>query len=158
MKDSIKIYNRAIFLQRERSRLQEQLTNVQRQLVVFNRQCEHELVFQLTDNHLHKIGVLITCFCPICGKKDAIHDGKPIMLTPFSKSKIIDLTKIQVANMDKALELIRDEVTHNLNYYYDENKESSELEENLYSVINSKSKTKINQYKPRIRTSTVDNK
>lgn len=153
MKYNIQMYKHVIDIQKKRRELREALASLDLKIVLFNKQCQHDVIFKISDHHLYSVGIIETCYCPICGKTEEIHNGREIEKTQFRKSIVVDLTKLQVANVEKALNLIHDEVVQNINFYYNEENEKDTLESKMYDVINKNNKTRVKTDKKITRTS-----
>ena len=80
--------------------------------------CDHNIVFMLPVNQIHKVGPMQACFCPACGKTIKVFTRRPISKTDFKNSKVVDLTDIEMNGLKSTLEDIQFAVSINAEYYY----------------------------------------
>jgi competence CoiA-like predicted nuclease len=77
-------------------------------------------------------------FCPACGKNVTIVNSTTIKETSFSNSRVIPLDKIFLLGTKDDLKKIRMEVYNNFDFYYNEEKDTSELSKKMESVMKDK--------------------
>ena len=157
MKSNIYIYKHLIDARKKRAELKKELSSLDLKIFYLNKQCQHDIVFIVTDHCIHSVGIIKNYYCPICGKQESIYQGHDVSQTAFRKSRQIDLTKLQVANIDKALELIREEANKHVSIYYDEDNDVESLTARAYAVINQKNSTRTDEKKKILRNSAPRN-
>ncbi len=136
MRHNISLYQKFVDNQVERQKLRENLSRLDLEAAYYNKMCQHDIGFKVYNYMSKKTGVVETIFCPICGKNELIFYGHGIEKTVFIKSKIVNLTNLQVSNVEKLIKLIRELVISDLSYYYDEDNDVADLEKSLYEIIN----------------------
>ena len=147
MKSNISIYKHLIDARNKRAEIKKELSSLDLKIFYLNKQCQHDIIFVVTDHCLHSVGIIKNYYCPMCGKQENIYDGHDVSQTVFKMSRQIDLTKLQVANIEKALELIREEVNKHVSIYYDEDNDVESLTTRVYAVINQKNGTRTDEKK-----------
>ena len=83
MKSQIEIYNARKEINKERKELKKQLQAAENYLTNLQTECSHKIVLAFNENMSHKIGRIIECFCPACGKREDIypsHEIKKVLL------------------------------------------------------------------------------
>ena len=110
------MYNNKETLIQERTELIKQLQSIEEMLVNLQNQCSHKLVLAFEDNGPHKIGKIIRCSCPICGKKENIYLGNENENCAFKDSKLINLSKIPIDDFNEHFPSIIEHILINYDF------------------------------------------
>ena len=85
-----------INLQEEISEMKKQLDAKFHKVAVLKAECRHDVVFKIwNDSVKNKVSEII--YCPACGLVHYVDSNFSIEDTPFNKTKVVSLTKINVS-------------------------------------------------------------
>ena len=144
MKTQIDIYNERKQINKERKELKKQLQVTEDNLTNLQAECSHKIVLAFDDHMPHKIGRIIECFCPACGKRDDIYPSHEIEKSPFRNSKLIDLTKFPMSTFNEYLFSIIEHVFSNYENYYSDDVSEEEISESILGLVQSQEKSDSN--------------
>ncbi len=132
------IFNRIDVIESEISEAQEtiQRLNINRARVM--DLCSHDIVFKYKDNYPKKAVFDGSYYCPACGKTLKCIDKKQLWGSEFSESRIIPLTNLSLFGSKKVHRAIREEVSSNMDYYYDYVIPEEELSTKMEKVLKDK--------------------
>lgn len=106
---------------------QTRLEKINEKLSKLMETCPHELVFKYNDNHPRKRVIDGHYFCPACGKIIICFNSNQLNETDFKNSRVISLMDISIQGTKRTLNIIKKEVSKNLNLYYHSNVDDSVL-------------------------------
>ena len=140
MKSQIENYNAIKEIIKEKKELKKQLQAADDRLVNIQNQCSHKLVLAFDDHMPHKIGRIIQCFCPACGKREDIYPSHEIEKSSFKNSKLIDLTKLPVSTIKRYLFTIMEHIFSNYENCYSDDVSEKEIAESILSLVEAEKK------------------
>ena len=103
-------------------------------------QCCHKLILAFDDHRDYKVGRIIQCFCPACGKKEDIYLNPEIEESVFKNSKFIDLTIFPISIFYKRLSFISEYIFSNYEYFYNDNVSEKEIAKSILDLIKAREK------------------
>ncbi len=140
MKSQIEIYNARKEINKERKELKKQLQAAEDRLVNIQNQCSHKFVLAFDDHMPHKIGRIIECFCPACGKREDIYPSHEIEKSSFKNSKLIDLTKFPISTFNEYFFTIMEHIFSNYENCYSDDVSEKEIAESILSLVEAEKK------------------
>lgn len=108
------LYNKRLLLEEKKQQLEKKLRKVDKEMQRLQKECNHETVFQMTDNSPHKIGEVHTLYCPVCKKIEKIYSSKELDKTVFAFSAIINVGIMNHKHFKEVIEAIDHETENNL--------------------------------------------
>ena len=135
MKNQIGIYNERMQISNEKKKLKKQLQATEDRLVNLQNKCSHKLVLAFDDHMPHKIGKIIECFCPACGKREDIYPSHEIEKSSFKNSKLIDLTKFPMSTFNEHFFPILEHIFSNYDFCYGDDVSENEIAESIFSLV-----------------------
>ena len=109
--------------------LEEMKVLNQRQNRLFEN-CQHEIIFQYHDDFPKKMENRKTYFCPACG---LIHDS--IDVSAFQNSRIIPLSNLSLVGTIEVLQVLRNEVFQNFDFYYNSGIRTELLSQKMEEIL-----------------------
>ena len=107
-------------------------------------QCIHDLVLEFDDHKPHKIGRIIKCYCPACGRiSENIYYGHEVDKSIFKNSKLIDLTKLPMNIFSDSFSFVLEYIFNNYDKYYSNDIDEKEIAESIIDLVE-KEKNKDN--------------
>ena len=140
MKKQIGIYNKRMQINKERKELKKQLQATEDRLVNLQNQCSHKLVLVFDDHMPHKIGRIIECFCPACGKREDIYPTHEFEKSSFKNSKLIDLTKFPMSTFNEHFFSIIEHIFSDYDFCYGDDVSENEIAESILSLVETEKK------------------
>lgn len=135
MKSQIDIYNERKTIHRKRKELVKQIQIVDNELVNLQTECSHKLVLAFEDHKPHKIGRIIDCICPSCGKEEKIFPSHEIEKSSFKDSKLIDLTKYPIYVFKDYYLMILEHIFKNYDLFYSDDISEKEISESILDIV-----------------------
>ena len=106
---------------KEINNLEKKLEEEKKKLIIekmhLQSKCPHTIVFVATDKKPHKIGPINTYVCPICEKIGRTYHNQDINKTPFSNSKIINLTSLNYNEYEEFFTIVKEIRFHNMKFF-----------------------------------------
>ena len=133
MKNQIEIYKERKEINKEKEKIKEKLQTTEDNLINLENQCSHKIVLAFDDHKPHKIGRIIECVCPACGKREKIYLTHEIEKSVFKNSKWIDLTKLPINTFDEYS--ILEYIFSNYDFYYSDDVSENEIAESILSLV-----------------------
>ena len=122
----------------EIGRLREKIEDLNIKYLEMTELCPHEIVFKYNDNHLRKMMIDGTYFCPACGKTIRCFGIDQIYDTPFKDSRIILLSNLSLLGTPEVHRIMRNEVYDNMDTYYDSIVSAQELSSKMENILKDK--------------------
>lgn len=141
MNKQIKIYKERLQAERKYQELEDQLESMKDTLDTIKNECQHRVILTFGDHRHHKVNKLVNYYCPACGKSGYLYPEITIMKKYFKKSKIVDLSDIE---LETSFSAISEHIFSNYSYYYDNDTSCEEISESMREFINTK---KVNDAK-----------
>ena len=138
MKSQIDVYGKKKKIEEEKENLIKRLEANESALIDLQTNCSHQLALLFDDYIPHKVGRIIECFCPACGKKESIYPSIKIEKTCFKNSKLIDLTGYPTSFFDESYFLIIEHIFDNYDLFYSDQMPASEISKSIVNFVESK--------------------
>ena len=132
------IYNERVQINKEMKALKQQLKATEDRLLTLQKKCSHKIVLVFDDHLPHKIGRIIDCFCPACGKRENLYPNDDIKKTVFKNSKLIDLTKLPISTLNENFFSILEHIFGNYDFYYNDDVPENEIAESILGIVEKK--------------------
>ena len=141
MKSPIEVYRFKKKIILERNELKKKLEEMDYYFACLQSECSHSLVLAFEDHKPHKIGRIIHCFCPACGKKESIYPSHELEKSSFKDSRIVDLTKVPASTFYESYPTILDYIFEHYDRYYTNEISESEIAEDIIHFVEDSNKT-----------------
>ena len=141
MKNQIEFYNARNEINKERKELKKQLQATENNLANLQTECSHKIVLAFDDYMPHKIGRIIECFCPACGKREDIYPSHEIEKSSFKNSKLIDLTKLSISTFNEYFFNIMEHIFSNYEICYNDDISENEIAKTILSLVETEKKS-----------------
>ena len=115
--------------------LEKERQKLTREKMKLQNKCPHTIVIAASDKKAHKVGPIYTYQCPICEKIGHTYYPHDMSKTPFTGSKIIDLTYLKYEGYDNLLKNATNEILSNYDYYYNPDISLEELTDTIIEKL-----------------------